>query len=279
MKKNSVDSQKYTLLWDALLFIEKKYNQNIHLENIASKSFYSKYHFQREFKNLFSFTPKEYLSLVRNQKAAILLLSTDIGIGDIGFEVGFENQKTFSRSFKKIFGITPIQYRKKFQNISKDTHPNLPFRIKNLPTKKILMIRSTKGVFGISKTISKLLDFALQNGVHSFESCLVGRFHEPPQIKNFKMNRVDMGIESPFFVDKEVRYPFYIETLPGGEYYSIYHFGSLKFIQDTYKTIFNTLKLFQTSVLRSIPYELYHRIPPFFSEEQSITEILILIEK
>ena len=47
-----MNPSKKSLLFDALLYIERNSNSQIDLEKIASKSFYSKYHFQREFKEL-----------------------------------------------------------------------------------------------------------------------------------------------------------------------------------------------------------------------------------
>ena len=110
-----MNHSKKTLLLDALLYIERNSNSKINLEKIASKSFYSKFHFQREFKELFGVSPKEYVVQIRNEKAAFILVSTDMKMGDIGFEVGFEDQETFSRSFKKYFGISPLQFRKKYK--------------------------------------------------------------------------------------------------------------------------------------------------------------------
>ena len=273
------NSNKNSLLWDALLFIEKKFNQDINLDQIASKSFYSKYHFQREFKNLFTLTPKEYLLQIRNQKALLSLLSTDLSIGDIGFELGFENQETFSRSFKKFFGISPIQFRKKYKNPNNISYPKIPFTIKTIPKTQIIMIRSTKGISGLSKKINKLLDFALLNGVHTFESCFYGKIHDPPRLANLTLKRADIGIEYSSIIKKEILYPFYIDTISEGKYYSVYHFGSLKEIHTTYKSIFSTLNILNKNLIfLNPPYELYHRLTPFFPEEKSITEILIPVE-
>ena len=46
------------------------------------------------------------------KKAAELLLTTDLNIAEIGFQVGINDPFYFSRCFKKSFGKSPLQYRK-----------------------------------------------------------------------------------------------------------------------------------------------------------------------
>ncbi len=268
---------KKTLLFDSLLYIERNSNSKINLEKIASKSFYSKYHFQREFKELFSVSPKEYVIRIRNEKAAFIIISTDRMMGDIAFEVGFENQETFSRSFKKYFGISPLQFRNKYRKPDEiPTYPKILIRKKIIESKNLVMIRNTKGIHGFKKIIPKLLSFALQHGIHSFESSLYGRFHDPPNFPFRNLNRIDMGFELPETIYIKPQYPFYLETIPSGEYLSAFHFGSPKEIGSTYNRILSSIKMISnTEIILNPPFELYHRIPPFYPEEQSITEILI----
>lgn len=272
-----MNHSKKTLLLDALLYIERNSNSKINLEKIASKSFYSKFHFQREFKELFGVSPKEYVVQIRNEKAAFILVSTDMKMGDIGFEVGFDDQETFSRSFKKYFGISPLQFRKKYKK-SDEVSKNIKILIrkKKLDPKKLVMIRSTKGVDGFKKTIPKLLSFALQLGIHSFESSLYGRFHDPPKYPYQNLNRVEVGFEVPESIQIKAQYPFYIEIIPAGDYLSVIHFGSPVQIGTTYNSILSSLKIFSNpEIILNPPIELYHRIPPFYGEQESITEILI----
>jgi AraC family transcriptional regulator len=272
-----MNSSKKSLLFDALLYIERNSNFKISLDKIASKSFYSKYHFHREFKELFSVSPKEYVIQIRNEKAAFIVISTYKMMGDIALEVGFENQETFSRSFKKYFGISPLQFRNKYRKLDEiPTYPKILIRKKIVESKKLVMIRSTKGIRGFKKMVPRLLSFALQHGIHSFEGSLYGRFHDPPNFPFRNLNRIDMGFELPETIYIKPQYPFYLETIPAGEYLSAFHFGSPNEIGNTYNRLLSSIKMIsQTDIILQPPFELYHRISPFYPEEQSITEILI----
>ena len=45
-------------------------------------------------------------------EAARLLRETDLSIGDIAQQVGYENQSKFSNVFRDIFQVLPTEYRR-----------------------------------------------------------------------------------------------------------------------------------------------------------------------
>lgn len=54
---------------------------------------------------------KRYINDLRVNEAAQLLMKTDKGVEQIGYEVGFESFRTFLRAFKDKTGLTPSVYR------------------------------------------------------------------------------------------------------------------------------------------------------------------------
>lgn len=74
------------------------------LEAIAKASFISPFHFHRIFKSITNSTPREYMERIRIEKAAHLIQYTNLGIGDIAYDVGYENHESFSKVFKKYLG-------------------------------------------------------------------------------------------------------------------------------------------------------------------------------
>lgn len=46
------------------------------------------------------------------EKAAELLLTTNMTAAEVAYKVGFDDQYYFSKSFKRYFGQPPSQYRK-----------------------------------------------------------------------------------------------------------------------------------------------------------------------
>lgn len=93
-------------------FAEDNLKENISLEDAASCSGFSFYHFHRIFVALVGTTLSDYLRRRRLSEAGRELLSSDRRIIDIALDYQFESQESFTRSFSKMFGMTPGAFRK-----------------------------------------------------------------------------------------------------------------------------------------------------------------------
>jgi AraC-like DNA-binding protein len=81
------------------------------LDTFAEMANYSPFHFARMFRDVTGIPPGEFLSALRFQRAKELVLTTDLSITDICFEVGFSSLGTFSSRFKQLVGTNPAQLR------------------------------------------------------------------------------------------------------------------------------------------------------------------------
>lgn len=66
----------------------------------------------RLFKLFGSTSPHDYISRLKLNKAANMLLASNLSVGDIAKEVGFEDPYHFSRNFRLFHGLSPHNYRK-----------------------------------------------------------------------------------------------------------------------------------------------------------------------
>lgn len=94
-------------------YMECNYMHPLQLDELASLCNISKYHFCREFKKYTSYSPNDYLIMLRVQHACILLNSSDLSVEQIALEVGNENMSNFIYHFKKRTGMTPSTFRTK----------------------------------------------------------------------------------------------------------------------------------------------------------------------
>lgn len=101
----------------AMDFIEKHLNQEIRTEDAAAAAGFSKYHFQRIFKNETGLALYEYVQKRRLAQAASLLLNSSMSVLDIAVVSCFESQETFTRAFKKCYGLPPGRYRKALNHL------------------------------------------------------------------------------------------------------------------------------------------------------------------
>jgi AraC family transcriptional regulator, L-rhamnose operon transcriptional activator RhaR len=84
------------------------------LEELARRLHVAPSYLVRLFKASTGLPPMNYLTRLRTERAAALLLRTDWPVADIGREVGWDDANYFARRFKAAFGITATAYRRRF---------------------------------------------------------------------------------------------------------------------------------------------------------------------
>lgn len=95
-----------------VLYIRKHLNEAIELEKLAEISCLSKDHFIRLFKKELGTTPLQYINQKKIEKAQFLLITEELAVKEIAFQLAFEDYSYFNRLFKKITGVTPQEYRR-----------------------------------------------------------------------------------------------------------------------------------------------------------------------
>lgn len=85
------------------------------VSDLCSLLSYSRMQLNRIFKSQFNTSPHDYLIKMKFTYAKSLLSSTDMGIKEIAFSVGYSSVSQFHTAFKKMFGMTPKEFRKLYQ--------------------------------------------------------------------------------------------------------------------------------------------------------------------
>ncbi|MEI8248490.1 MAG: AraC family transcriptional regulator [Lentisphaerota bacterium] len=101
----------------ALKYIEKNYARKITIADLAQRTNMSQTRFYVAFKNIIGLAPVEYLIKQRLKKSQRLLLMTELPIGEIAAQSGYEDQFFFSKLFKKHTGVTPSEYRQQAKHM------------------------------------------------------------------------------------------------------------------------------------------------------------------
>lgn len=95
-------------------WIEKNYQINLSLQDLAEKAGISPRHFNRRFKAATKKTLVQYIQHIRVEAAKCALEQSQHSFDSISFDVGYDNVSFFRRLFKRITGLSPSNYRKKF---------------------------------------------------------------------------------------------------------------------------------------------------------------------
>lgn len=104
---------------DAVLFIERHYQEPVTLDEIASAIHVSKSECCRCFKKSLHTTPFEYLMRYRIFMASVKIRQDSqkqMSFSELATTVGFNNVSYFNKVFKTFLGCTPTEYRKTLQS-------------------------------------------------------------------------------------------------------------------------------------------------------------------
>lgn len=93
-------------------YVEKNLTGDINLEDMASKTYLSKYHFCRLFKKRVGISPMKFVSFVKIEKAKKLIQKSNMTVSAVAIQVGFNDLSSFIKQFKKFIGMTPYTYKK-----------------------------------------------------------------------------------------------------------------------------------------------------------------------
>jgi AraC-like DNA-binding protein len=92
-------------------YINNNFSSIVSIDDIADKCCINSVYLCRLFKKYADTSPMAYVTKLKMNKAALLLIQTEYSIKQISFMLSYENQYYFSSVFKKVYGISPKFYR------------------------------------------------------------------------------------------------------------------------------------------------------------------------
>lgn len=103
---------RYEAVFYSLEVIEERIREKLTVENLAGSVHFSKYHYQRLFREAVGESVMQYVARRRMALAARELAETDASVLEIALKYGYDSHEGFTRSFRAHMGITPVEYRK-----------------------------------------------------------------------------------------------------------------------------------------------------------------------
>lgn len=111
MKSNNTDIR----INKSLLYIHENIDKDISIDQLADIACITEDHFIRLFKKEMNYTPTKYINLKKMEKAQLFLLTTNLPVRSIAFDLSIDNISYFNRIFKQHTGKTPTQYREEYK--------------------------------------------------------------------------------------------------------------------------------------------------------------------
>lgn len=110
--KSDVDDDR---IQKSLNYIKRHINENIRIETLVDVTCISKDHFIRLFKKEVGMTPVQYICQKKIEKAQLLLVTENIPIKEVAFQLSYEDHSYFNRLFKRVTGMSPSEYRTNYK--------------------------------------------------------------------------------------------------------------------------------------------------------------------
>jgi AraC family transcriptional regulator len=96
------------------VFLAQNLAHDVDLNTIARQASLSPYYFTRQFTAMVGMPPYRYLINLRIQRAAQLLLESDLTVTQILHRVGFHSPSHFTTTFRRHMGMSPTAYRRRY---------------------------------------------------------------------------------------------------------------------------------------------------------------------
>jgi len=115
-EKNSAAAgrKEYMELFNnSLRYVDEHFNEKLSLDDMSTRTGFSKFHFSRLFKKYTGYNFSDYLCARRVNEARMLLLVRETSVTDVAISSGFSSISTFNRVFKQQTGLSPSEYRHK----------------------------------------------------------------------------------------------------------------------------------------------------------------------
>ena len=151
---NTAAAQTYLARFRKVLeYIESHLDEDLAVERLRGIAAFLKYHFHRQFSELFGISVYKYVQLKRLKRASYQLAFRDHRrIVDIALASGYKGPEAFSRAFRKSKGQSPSEFRNQPQWIPwyATCQPLSELRIKHMNEKyrpdqvRIINFKDTK---------------------------------------------------------------------------------------------------------------------------------------
>ena len=99
-------------IFQSLSLIESRIREKLTVERIAGMAYFSKYHYQRLFREMVGDSVMGYVIRRKLTLAGEALIESDTPVIDIAMAHGYDSREGFTRSFKAYMGVSPTEFRK-----------------------------------------------------------------------------------------------------------------------------------------------------------------------
>lgn len=275
-----------------LEYIDSHLDDDLSVGRLSNVAAFSKYHFHRQFSELFGISVYKYIQLSRLKRASYQLAFRDrMQIIDISLASGYENHESFSRAFKKSIGQTPSEFRERpqwnpwhltYQPLSdlriKHMKPqNQPANVKLITFKdtKVAALEHRGDPSLIGNSVRKFIEWRKQNNLLPHVSDTFNILYDNLSETSPENYRFDICASTERDVADN---PFGVveKTIPGGKCAVLRHIGDDANLGESITYLYSKWLPLSTEEPRDFPLFLQRVIFfPDVPEHEAITDVFL----
>jgi AraC family transcriptional regulator len=292
MRPDTTDDYRKRIL-RVLVHIQNHLDEELSLDDLASISNFSAFHFHRVFRGMVGEPVKEHVRRLRLERAAHRLRFTGQPVTDVAFEGGYETHESFTRAFRAMFGESPSEFRINHRAVAYGPSPSgvhfvsdgrlesfhpagsgepLAARIHELGEMTVAFVRHVGPYNEVGAAWDRLMMWAGSRGAFRGAPTLFGIVHDDPEITPPAKMRYDAALKvaGNLAVDGDIG----VQIVEARRYVTVTHRGSYESIGDSYARLCGGwLPGSGAELLPAPSLEFYRNSPKTTPPENLVTDI------
>ena len=260
-------------------YIDAHLDEPLSVATLSGVAAFSKFHFHRQFTELFRIGIHSYIRLCRLKRASYQLAFRDTQIVDIAMASGYEGPEAFARAFRQSFGQSPSGFRKqprwaswleiyqplsdlRQQHMSNTYHVD-QVRIDTVEDTRVAVLEHRGDPARLGDSIRKFIAWRKQNRLPPRVSATFNILYDDPASTEPDAFRLDLCAATEQDVAPN-DIGIVTKVIPGGRCAVLRHVGSDDNLGDALRFLYSRWLPHSGEELRDFP--LYVRRVQFFPE-------------
>jgi AraC family transcriptional regulator len=275
-----------------LSHIDEHLDEPLPLERLSDVAAFSKFHFQRQFTELFGIGVYQYVQLLRLHRAGYrLAYRKQVPITTIAHDSGYDSAESFARAFKKKLVQSPSQFREQpdwetwhaiKQQLSElrnqhmnPSHTSQDVRIVEFEATRVAALEHRGDPKLLGETIRRFIEWRKQNRLPPRLSATFNIVYDDPDATEPAAFRFDLCAATEQEIEPNEQ-GVISRLIPGGRCATLRHIGSDATLGQTLRFLYGTWLPMSGEEPRDFP--LFMQRVTFFpdvAEHQAITDVYL----
>ena len=289
----NIELTKYHQRFQKVLdYIDRHLNDDLSLDVLSQLAAFSKFHFQRQFSELFGIGVYKYIQLCRLKRASYQLAFRDgQQVIEIALANAYGGPASFSRAFKKSFGQSPMAFRhnpqwtpwfESYQTIFHLRRNQMPYenqtgqvRIVDFSEIKLAVLEYKGDPKFVGNSIRKFIQWRKEHHLNPQNSATFNILYNDPEAVAAEDYRIDICVatDKAIAANDQGVIP---KTIPAGRCAVLRHFGSDDKLKTSIQILYADWLPQSGEELREFPMFLQRvKFFPDVAENEAVTDVYL----